>query len=133
MHQFDKPFLQVYQCLVYLRGSMRVVRVRVSVGRHDHGHGLVAALGRMIQIVRPQAAVGVVAVFARDAAVAYNRRAVVRVVGIGSVVECAAVEGLLDAAQIVVRIVRPTDEMLQGVIRRVGLNRLPRPARKVVQ
>ena len=49
----------------YLRGGMRVVRVRVPIGRHDHGHGLVAALERMIQIVRPQAAVGVVAVFAR--------------------------------------------------------------------
>ena len=48
-------------------------------------------------------------------------------------IECAAVEGLLDAAQIVVRIVRPTDEMLQGVIRRVGLDGLPRPSRKVVQ
>ena len=117
----------------YLRGGMRIVRVRIPVGRHDHGHGLVAALGRMIQIVRPQAPVGVVAVFARDAAVAYNRRAVVRVVGIGSVIECAAVEGLLDAAQIVVRIVRPTNEMLQGVIRRVGLDGLPRPARKIVQ
>ncbi len=53
----------------YLRGGMRVVRVRISVGRHDHGDRLVAALGRMVQIVRPQAAVGVVAVFARDAAV----------------------------------------------------------------
>ena len=53
----------------YLRGSMRVVRVRVAVGRHDHGDRLVAVLGRMVQIVRPQAAVGVVAVFARDAAV----------------------------------------------------------------
>ena len=117
----------------YLRGGMRVVRVRVAVGRHDHGHGLVIALGRMVQIARPQAAVGVVAVFARDAAVAYNRRAVVRVVGIGSVIECATVEGLLDAAQIVVCIVRPTDEMLQSVIRRVGLDGLPRPARKIVQ
>lgn len=117
----------------YLRGSMRIVRVRVPVGRHDHGDRLIAALGRMIQIVRPQASVGVVAVFARDAAVAYNRWAVVRVVGIGSVVECAAVEGLLDAAQIVVCIVCPADEVLQGVIRRIGLDGLPRPARKIVQ
>ena len=40
----------------YLRGSMRIVRVRVPVGRHDHGDRLIAALGGMIQIVRPQAA-----------------------------------------------------------------------------
>ena len=48
-------------------------------------------------------------------------------------VESAAVEGLLDAAQVVVRVVRPTDEMLQGVIRCVGLDGLSRPARKIVQ